>query len=314
MKNILNEISTYCQQSQRVLDEFETNKIVTQFKDNKTLNISERIKNAEKYYDQVEEMYKRKKEMEQTLQPLQQQMDVFIKALKKEMGLLSNETNKTTTLIRETLVALYDEEFKLLRAPFDLEIKKLEDAKNRKMQSLNTLSDKLKERVATDLSVNELIGLENITSMQINEIVFDSNVDDWGQDTSVFLDKISNKENLCFLVEDDKDNKFGGVIIDKIPQRMGIIVGQSSYIYSLTRNGVVTANKYEKKSDAEYSYYLGAKKEDCLIGFGNGHDIHVHKKNSSGSHFIPNTYPITYTDFSDTKDFNQTRVRVFQLI
>ena len=59
------------------------------------------------------------------------------------------------------------------------------------------------------LDMNEKNQLESWTGKKCSEVLFDSDKDDWSQDTSVFGDRIMYKSKLCFIVEDTMNNKYG---------------------------------------------------------------------------------------------------------
>ena len=62
----------------------------------------------------------------------------------------------------------------------------------------------------------ERVQIEDWCGMYFEKKIFDSDVDDWSMKSSVFHKKIFGRENLLFLIEDDKDNVFGGFIKSKI--------------------------------------------------------------------------------------------------
>ena len=45
--------------------------------------------------------------------------------------------------------------------------------------------------------------------MKCSEILFDSNIDNWNQNTSVFNERIIGKKQLAFVIEDKNDEIFG---------------------------------------------------------------------------------------------------------
>ena len=62
--------------------------------------------------------------------------------------------------------------------------------------------------------IEELI--TQMTSQHIKEIVFDSEIDSWNIKESIFVDKIQGKKGIIVLVEDERNNLFGGYIGNKI--------------------------------------------------------------------------------------------------
>ena len=67
----------------------------------------------------------------------------------------------------------------------------------------------------------ELDGLNILeeTKLEYEEVIFDSECCDWRQQNSTFDERIIGKQNLIFLIEDDKGNKFGGFISSKIEKK-----------------------------------------------------------------------------------------------
>ena len=51
--------------------------------------------------------------------------------------------------------------------------------------------------------------MEKWTELECGDIVFDSYVDDWMKDTSVFNDKIIGKKQIVVLIEDTDNEIFG---------------------------------------------------------------------------------------------------------
>ena len=61
---------------------------------------------------------------------------------------------------------------------------------------------------------NHLKQLEEWTSLKCSELVFDSNVDNWSQDTSVLNEIIIGKSKLAFVVEDEDDGEIFGYYLN----------------------------------------------------------------------------------------------------
>ena len=60
-------------------------------------------------------------------------------------------------------------------------------------------------------TIKEWTGMKNV-----KEKIFDSNKDDWEENTSVFDQKIFGKEKLIFIIRDTNENVFGLYINAKI--------------------------------------------------------------------------------------------------
>jgi hypothetical protein len=58
--------------------------------------------------------------------------------------------------------------------------------------------------------------IEEMTQMNYDSVIFDTDVCDWNRHTSTFSKRIFNKEKLVFIIEDTIGNIFGGFIHSKI--------------------------------------------------------------------------------------------------
>ena len=67
-----------------------------------------------------------------------------------------------------------------------------------------------------DLTDKQIEYLEKWSELQANEIVFDSDRNDWNRYTSIFDKKIYGKSNLMFIFEDSENNKFGCFLSNRI--------------------------------------------------------------------------------------------------
>ena len=153
-----------------------------------------------------------------------------------------------------------------------------EEEKQRKLNKMNGSFD-----------MNEMKQLEEWTKKKCEEVVFDSITDNWSVNTSVFDDRILNKSNLIFIIEDTNNNKFGGYISSTIDKENSYINDSNAFVFSLKSNN---RNKEMKKfniSDSSNAFYLYDKSDSRIFGFGRGHDICMKKKDSSSKHFCHHT-------------------------
>ncbi|BFU20928.1 trichohyalin, putative [Entamoeba histolytica] len=122
--------------------------------------------------------------------------------------------------------------------------------------------------------------IEELTEKRINNILFDSDKDDWNRNTSVFDRRIMNKEHIIIIIEDKEGNKFGGYVNSKIDKVDGYIYDSHSFVFSLESKG---RNEGMMKFDIkqpQYAFYLYSQIQDCLFEFGYGFgDILVGKEN-----------------------------------
>jgi hypothetical protein len=134
------------------------------------------------------------------------------------------------------------------------------------------------------ISGKEKEQLEQWTNKRCGEVVFDSDKDDWNQNTSVFDSRVSNKSNLVFIVEDTINNKYGYYFNGTINQYESFIKANGSFLFSLKSNGRVNGmHKFEEK-DKSRGFYLYKKSDTCLFYIHSG--IYIHKENNKNRSWV----------------------------
>ncbi|BFU26348.1 trichohyalin, putative [Entamoeba histolytica] len=122
--------------------------------------------------------------------------------------------------------------------------------------------------------------IEEWTEKRINNILFDSDKDDWNINTSVFEERIMNKEHIIIIIEDEDGNKFGGYINSKIDRVGGWINDSKSFVFSLESNERIEGMMKFDIKIPEYAFYLHRQSNNWLFVFGHGcGDIQVCKEN-----------------------------------
>ncbi|BFU18625.1 trichohyalin, putative [Entamoeba histolytica] len=130
--------------------------------------------------------------------------------------------------------------------------------------------------------------IEEWTERRINNILFDSDIDDWNKNTSVFEERIMNKEHIIIIIEDEDGNKFGGYVNSKI-DKYGDIYDSKSFVFSLESNGRIEGMMKFDIKQPQHAFYLNNQSSDFLFIFGD--DIVVHKKNNKTESFC---YPRSF--------------------
>ncbi|BFU19242.1 trichohyalin, putative [Entamoeba histolytica] len=138
--------------------------------------------------------------------------------------------------------------------------------------SNNKSNDKLKEIIKQ---------IEEWTERRINNILFDSDKDDWNKNTSVFDQRIKNKEHIIIIIEDSRGNRFGGYVNSKIDKYDYYIKDSKSFLFSLESKGRIEGMKKFDIKDQEFAFCLHNQSHDYLFVFGFGYfgDICVYKEN-----------------------------------
>ena len=157
-----------------------------------------------------------------------------------------------------------------------------------------------------------------MTNKQIENILFDSEINKWNVDDSEFDEKLRGKRDIIILIEDERQNLFGGYIGNriKIDEK---VKDETCYVFSLRKDGEYTMKQY-LKNEIGYSYWIGDDSSDCFMVFGvsddtNGRDITVYKKESSSGYCKQECYEYSREPFALTgkHDFNIKRIVVYQL-
>ena len=86
--------------------------------------------------------------------------------------------------------------------------------------------------------------------MEFDSSLFDSEIDNWKMNTSLFDQKIFGKEKLVFVVEDTEKNIFGVFVNKRIDN------------YRITKKQPIEEDKKEKKSDTYFQQWEGERITD----------------------------------------------------
>ena len=140
----------------------------------------------------------------------------------------------------------------------------------------------MKEKLEKESCYQRVI--EEMTEMKIEETIFDTNKDNWNQNTSVFDEKIFGKEKLVFVIEDIDRNIFGAFIDSKIDrywnsENKDQMLDSNAFICSLQSSGRFDyPMKFNIKPKRQTeSFYLYQKEMKLLFTIGN-EDICVMKQ------------------------------------
>ena len=135
---------------------------------------------------------------------------------------------------------------------------------------------------------NEKKQFEEWTGLKCNDIIFDSNIDDWSIKTSVFNERIMGKSKLIFVIEDEEGEKFGYYSNTEIVSKHSKTstkqntMNMKSFHFNLHSNGrLKQPMKFKMKQITKSDCKLYSKENDFLIGLGNIVLCKKHKKNES---------------------------------
>ena len=131
----------------------------------------------------------------------------------------------------------------------------------------------------TNLSWNEMKQLEEWTSLKCAEVLFDSDKDDWNPH-KILNERIINKKQLLFVIEDEENNKFGGYLnetIDKIGYNK-YITDSKAFLFSLQSNGRIKGMMKFEIKDSSHAFVLSNDGYSPLFWFGYGEDLKIYRK------------------------------------
>ena len=149
---------------------------------------------------------------------------------------------------------------------------------------------------------NQKEQLEEWTKLKCGEVLFNSDVDDWGMNTSVFGDRVVERRNLIFVIEDTENNKFGYYLNTKISRIGTSISDEFAFVFTLENNGRLKEGngmmKYETKVE-EWNCWIHDKDKNTLAGLGCGHTICLRKSQEKDASF--------YEQIDDKFDYHGTK-------
>ena len=164
--------------------------------------------------------------------------------------------------------------------------------------------------------------LEEWTSLKCGEIIFDSNVDDWSQETTVFAKRIIGKKQLVFLIEDEVGEIFGYYLNTEIIVKYDYWQKTDSksfeFILQSKNNRLKQPMKFEIKKLKKGGIFLCDKSDYDLIWLG---EIVLRKENNKNLSFCcQNEDRFDYHGFEKAlcgkiypKNFTLKRILVIQM-
>ncbi|BFU18723.1 predicted protein [Entamoeba histolytica] len=255
-------------------------------KDNETY--SEAIKRGEGIFDRIDEVVRRRKlVIEKGKETVNK-----IKTVADKMSRIIQECTDDEETVNKAKNELIDKIIHMEEMIMKDKIRQLEEEINKVKTRFNKnkeewekqYSDYLerKKRLSIMRGMNtmeEIHQIEEWTNRKVGNILFDSDIDDWNDNTTVFGERIMNKEHLIIMIEDEEGNKFGGYVNEKI-DKVGCFINDSqSFVFSLESNGRLEGMKKFDINQPEYAFHLYNQSDDCLFSYGDG-DIFVFKENN----------------------------------
>ena len=109
-----------------------------------------------------------------------------------------------------------------------------------------------------------------MTNRRIENILFDSEIHDWSQENNQFNKILNGKKDIIVLIEDEKQNLFGGYIGNEI-QTNENLKDETCYVFSLRKNGIYRKKRYFRNEKGS-SCRINTDEKITSFGFGIGND------------------------------------------
>ncbi|BFU19799.1 trichohyalin, putative [Entamoeba histolytica] len=135
------------------------------------------------------------------------------------------------------------------------------------------------ERMQRMRGIKEMRQIEEWTERRITNVIFDSDIDNWNINTSVFGQRIKGKEHLIIIIEDSRGNKFGGYVNSKIDKVGQWIYDSKSFVFSLESKGRMKRMMKFDIKEPGHAFWLDNQSNNYLFAFGWSGDILVCKEN-----------------------------------
>ncbi|BFU22101.1 TLD, putative [Entamoeba histolytica] len=148
-----------------------------------------------------------------------------------------------------------------------------QEKKIQQLEKLRIIKEERKEEERLQVmkgmsTIEEMLQIEEWTNRKVGNILFDSDIDNWNKDTSVFYQRIWNKKHIIIIIEDEDGNKFGGYVNSKIDKVGEWINDSKSFVFSLESNGRMERMMKFDIKDPRYAFILHNQSDDCLFIFG----------------------------------------------
>ena len=212
-------------------------------------SVEEQIGSLESVLDRMKEIVQQKK-------TINQQKEIILKNIV--------EIFQNSMLEKNDIENYHDKVvFQLVRLEEERHAKRMTELKSYFCQEIK---DEMKDIV----DHVEIQQLQEWTEKKCDEIVFDSEKDNWSVNSSVFDDKVKGKKDLIFLIESDDGDKFGGYVTATINGTGSWIKDENSFVFSLKKmNEIEKRMKFEiKENCAENAFYMDSKSNDNLFKMG----------------------------------------------
>ncbi|BFU24553.1 TLD, putative [Entamoeba histolytica] len=232
-----------------------------------------------KIQEQEEERKKQKEEQDKKIQEQEKKIQEYERKIKEQEEERKRQEEEKEKERLQKINQEKDARFKKIKS----EIEKKQEERKRKEEERKRQEEERKRQEEERKRKEEIHQIEKWTNRKVGNILFDSDIDDWNKNTSVFDQRIMNKEHIIIIIEDEEGNKFGGYVNEKIDEVDGYINDSKSFVFSLESNGRMKGMMKFDIKQPQHAFWLDNQSYDWLFAFGLGGyfcDIYVYKENN----------------------------------
>ncbi|ELP86042.1 hypothetical protein EIN_124140 [Entamoeba invadens IP1] len=264
--------------------------------------IESHIRATDENYDKTVELIEAKKDLQIAVRTVKEELEGLVKVLGSEIDRLEADSyNEKLYEMYELRVSLIEQwaTFKLTSPYMPYEKESIENLKVTRINKIRNSSEYLKckklheehikvhedtyqgprevleKEISGTITAIERDGLTQIIQKSLTNVLFDSDKDNWNINVSVFDQKVLNKENPCFVIEDKCGNKFGVLLTGKFtkvnePHQFGRWMS-----FSLEKEGELEMVRFGVPNQPHTVF---SKEKEELVVFGNN-EICLKKRN-----------------------------------
>ena len=301
LKSSLDILNKQNNEYSKSLNKFNKNYI--EFQNNKNQWKGEELKNkTETVMDQLYDVKERNKlniqnlkEFSDNLKQIQEDVQILMNIYLDDEQDYQLKLEELSIIVKRELESNKKEKLKLIEE----KMKNLEKEKMEIEKEFEILSKPLKEYLPDErynLNIQQKKQLEEWTSLKCGNIVFDSNIDDWSENTSVFNEKIIGRKQLTILIEDEEGEKFGYYlntqVVEEYEAKQETNFKTFKFNFQSKNNRLLGPMKYEIKELKYGGIVLFEKSKKFLIRSGN---IFLFKENNKNkSYYFIDVYFFDY--------------------
>ena len=261
MKSEIIKIKRHSEQVSLISDEMISKESI--FETNVQFQIDTIMNDVEKNTKEIEKQIDEKVELSDTKRKIMKEelyCELFEKAKKQIEELKVNEEKKKEGVIEKLF--------------------KMNMQQNEMKKKMETICENVPHHVVTPFTLKQVDTLEEFIGLKCSEIIFDSEKDNWANQSSVFNQRIVGRSKITFLIEEENGDIFGYYLNTKVIEdymnRIETDDQSFEFHFHSNSNRIQQPIKYKIKDAKKGGCCLFEQKNDFLIWLG---DIRIFKEN-----------------------------------